>query len=573
MSFRPAIRHVVCMGFALSLLGAEVELPKAVEPFLQTYCYDCHGAETAKADLNLETLTRTIDNPTDAQHWQDIVDQLNAGEMPPKKKKQPSKAELAAAIGEFTNTLFAAQELLQDSGGAIVVRRLNRREYAATIMDLMGIRLDAGGLPDDASGRFDTIGQNQSLNALQLQGYFSFNQEVAQMALHWACEARKASVVQRKAYANTEGRSKTIYEIMEKVKLVKEGGKTPAEAGLTEAEWPKYDPDGPNAQRGVWKGQQEYYDRNRHIHDKGRMLSHDLLVEHVSLFFPHDARGHYRIRFCGGVVDGVAIRRAVRLMKKNGKLSGKHGSAFGSFLISGTIDEPSVHETTYFPFFEPNFRPANKNASRNFVFVLEDKRGGPGFEQFYHHYKPIEPGVPKDTIFAKWMEVEGPFYRPKSPFERLVDKYEIASATDDALDSVTKDFLAAFAESAFRHRGIPDGLIEKLAAYYQAQRQAGLSFAEAIVDPLAMLLSSTRFLYLVEPEDTKAEGFDAITLAQRLAYFLWSRPADAELIALAQEGSLRRPEVLAQQVDRMLKSPKAEAFFEGFVSQWMHLER
>ncbi|MFT5131353.1 MAG: hypothetical protein ACI8W8_004989, partial [Rhodothermales bacterium] len=43
--------------------------------------------------------------------------------------------------------------------------------------------------------------------------------------------------------------------------------------------------------------------------------------------------------------------------------------------------------------------------------------------------------------------------------------------------------------------------------------------------------------------------------------------------ALAQEGSLRRPEVLAQQVDRMLKSPKAEAFFEGFVSQWMHLER
>ena len=38
---------------------------------------------------------------------------------------------------------------------------------------------------------------------------------------------------------------------------------------------------------------------NMHIHDKGRMLSHDLLVEHVGVFFRHDARAHYRVRFCG----------------------------------------------------------------------------------------------------------------------------------------------------------------------------------------------------------------------------------------------------------------------------------
>ena len=46
---------------------------------------------------------------------------------------------------------------------------------------------------------------------------------------------------------------------MEKVRLVKKEGKTPAEAGLTQEEWKKYDTDGPNAQNSVWKGQEQYY--------------------------------------------------------------------------------------------------------------------------------------------------------------------------------------------------------------------------------------------------------------------------------------------------------------------------
>jgi hypothetical protein len=305
---------------------------------------------------------------------------------------------------------------------------LNKREYITTIKDLMGIRINGEKLPDDPSGRFDTIGQNQSLTAMQLETYFKFAQEVAKTALHWACEPRQQSeVLERREFANTETRSKRIYEFMEKVRLVKKEGKTPAEAGLTQEEWKKYDTDGPNAQNGVWKGQEQYYQRNMHIHDKGRMLSHDLLVEHVGVFFRHDARAHYRVRFCGGVVDGVKVRRGVRLMEHNGRFSGKHGRAIGSFWIQGTIDQPSVHEAEYHPIFAPDFRPKHWHQSRKHVFALEDKRGGPGFEQFYHHYKPIEPSAPKDTIFAKWMEVEGPFYGPKSPFENLIEKYQVKS--------------------------------------------------------------------------------------------------------------------------------------------------
>ena len=73
---------------------------------------------------------------------------MNAGEMPPKKKKQPSKQELSATIGDLTKVLFEAEEKLRDSGGEIALRRLNRREYQATIKDLMGINFKMKKLPD-----------------------------------------------------------------------------------------------------------------------------------------------------------------------------------------------------------------------------------------------------------------------------------------------------------------------------------------------------------------------------------------------------------------------------------------
>ena len=211
--------------------NAKVSIRDSIEPFFETYCFDCHDTDTAKADLDLESLTRSIANGTDALHWQDILDQLNSGEMPPKKKAQPGKEELAKVVGDLTESLQSAQKMLRDSGGEIALRRLNKREYITTIKDLMGIRINGEKLPDDPSGRFDTIGQNQSLTAMQLESYFKFAQEVAKTALHWAYEPRQESkILERREFANTETRSKRIYEFMEKVRLVKKEGKTPAES-------------------------------------------------------------------------------------------------------------------------------------------------------------------------------------------------------------------------------------------------------------------------------------------------------------------------------------------------------
>ena len=193
----------LAIGTAEQQKSQDIAIPRTIEPFFGKYCLGCHDADTAKGDLNLEGLTRRIAITTDAENWQDILDKLNAGEMPPKKKRQPSREDLATVVGDLTESLQSAQKMLRDSGGTIVVRRINRREYQATIKELMGVRLNGEKLPDDPSGRFDTIGQNQSLNAMQLERYFSFAQEVARMALHWARQPRSETKVVRKSFANS----------------------------------------------------------------------------------------------------------------------------------------------------------------------------------------------------------------------------------------------------------------------------------------------------------------------------------------------------------------------------------
>jgi hypothetical protein len=55
-----------------------------------------------------------------------------------------------------------------------------------------------------------------------------------------------------------------------------------------------------------------------------------------------------------------------------------------------------------------------------------------------------------------------------------------------------------------------------------------------------------------------------IDLASRLSFFLWSSPPDDALLKVAEQGRLKEPAVLEQQVRRMLAHPKAKALSANF---------
>ena len=93
---------------------------------------------------------------------------------------------------------------------------------------------------------------------------------------------------------------------------------------------------------------------------------------------------------------------------------------------------------------------------------------------------------------------------------------------------------------------------------------------------LIAILASPKFLYRAEvPPQSVAAGsmyrISDLELASRLSFFLWSSIPDNELLTVAEQGKLKDPAVLEQQVKRMLKRPQAKSLVSNFAFQWLKL--
>ncbi|MFM8890783.1 MAG: DUF1592 domain-containing protein, partial [Planctomycetia bacterium] len=111
---------------------------------------------------------------------------------------------------------------------------------------------------------------------------------------------------------------------------------------------------------------------------------------------------------------------------------------------------------------------------------------------------------------------------------------------------------------------------EALAAYDElvvAAVRGGAGFTRALLAGYQAVLCSPEFLYLEDPRGPA----DAIAVAQRLSYFLWDTRPDAELLAAAERGDLRRPEAVRREVDRLVDDPRFARFVANFTDYWLDL--
>ncbi|HEY0983041.1 DUF1592 domain-containing protein [Schlesneria sp.] len=127
---------------------------------------------------------------------------------------------------------------------------------------------------------------------------------------------------------------------------------------------------------------------------------------------------------------------------------------------------------------------------------------------------------------------------------------------------------------AYRRQVTPEEIDAPL-KLVQAALDADKPFEDAIGVGLKMVLCSPGFVLREEPlEQTNGQESDFITdtaLASRLSYFLWSSGPDDELLGLGLSNQLHRPDVLRQQVERLLLDPKAERFVQNFTGLWLNL--
>jgi hypothetical protein len=165
-------------------LGADYA--EKVKPVLAKYCLDCHSTKKKKGDLDLERYSTLDAIRRDLKPWPMVVENLENGEMPPKKSPQPG-AEERKLLAAWTRAMLDAEARARAGDpGRVVVRRLSNAEYNNTVRDLTGVDLQpARDFPaDGAAGEgFANTGDALVMSPTLLNKYLNAAKEIAAHAV------------------------------------------------------------------------------------------------------------------------------------------------------------------------------------------------------------------------------------------------------------------------------------------------------------------------------------------------------------------------------------------------------
>ncbi|MGC6505512.1 MAG: DUF1592 domain-containing protein [Coraliomargaritaceae bacterium] len=152
-----------------------------IQPLMDQYCYECHGLDKQKGNVRLDKLHWDMIGGPDAEGWHTVLDQINAGEMPPAGKAQPDDAQRIQLVEWMTRSLAIAAEAKRGQNKG-VMRRLTKAQYTNTLRDLLDLPNDFGNvLPDDGKSKmgFSNNGEVLQISALHIDYY----QKIAREAL------------------------------------------------------------------------------------------------------------------------------------------------------------------------------------------------------------------------------------------------------------------------------------------------------------------------------------------------------------------------------------------------------
>lgn len=176
------LRFLLVAAFVASASArAEEPLPAAsdeayaesIRPILEKFCGECHAPEV---DEHVRFLQATNVEGMGAGRgvWRSAIEQLRNRTMPPADETQPSEEERLLLADWIERTLEATACDCGESAAPVTARRLNRREYRYTILDLTGVDFPVEEIfPVDGSGGegFDNNGETLFLGELLMERF------------------------------------------------------------------------------------------------------------------------------------------------------------------------------------------------------------------------------------------------------------------------------------------------------------------------------------------------------------------------------------------------------------------
>jgi mono/diheme cytochrome c family protein len=533
-SFAAAL--TVCLAFAGAGFAAE-----PYDAFLEKHCISCHGPEKEKGDLRIDRLSRDFKVGADTHHWAEVIEQVNSGEMPPKKEKKPTQEEIAVFVTSLDARIKEGRAARMAARPAVAHYRLSRKEYQNTVYDLLGVRYDPakpGELNEDTRWHgFERIGSELSLSPSHVDRYY-----------------RAAELVLDRAFpAAASGEARKVRKTAAEIRY---GGGKDQQAAL----------DRFGIKRPL-----------RYLLFPGT-VQNALSPNSLGKTGPEHS-GLYKLRIQASGIRPIGGQTAhLSIGKRTGE---ETVDGLIEFDITAPEDKPQVYEFEVF---------LEMPATLDFCVVatdVVDRRAGAAFRNalgsrggyiFTHSSETLllNPNAPQmfddkgnglfSTVLLDWVEWEGP----------LVSEAEKARRNDvvppdDATPEVVVEHLQRFAERAWR-RPVKKEELEEYLQSYRTEREAGEKTADAYRVALQGVLTSRHFIYLVEGDTVARERLTEAELASRLSFFLWSSMPDDALFAAAKSSALNG-DGLKQEVDRMLADSKASRFIDDFARQWLQLHR
>ena len=566
-----------------------------VQPFLVKHCYSCHDAKKAKAGFRIDQFGSDFLAGKTADTWKEVIDQINSGAMPPKSEPRPDPKQSFAVVEWVGRELKRAEREARIAGGRNLLRRLNRDEYANTVVDLLS--LDVGMtdtirnlLPADGTADgFDRIAAALFLDQTQMESYLDVAKFIADRAIYEKPLATNKLVWEPQKWIGFFGDKHVQTDISKDIVL---------KAGVR---------DGENRKDGIvaWNsgsGRPEPDNDPEKFYQSGYGPQPDLTKTVTT-------DGYYRIRFPAGASRGN------RGMPIRLKLTYARGSSIAAEHtikeVQGTIDQPVMHEVLMFlrapgpdqrvglnwEWNAPKVimtNPAHTAAWMGFMgaqgklakgrmdkadeatvakLTQEREAAFQALANFDQVVFQVIPGKSIETapkIFLSTFEIEGPIqeWPPKSHL--AVGFKESDAPNEQAIRRMFSEFIPR----AFRRPVDAEEVDAIVSNILNAQREFGLSPHETLRYGLQALLVAPGFVLIQEPQQEKAaRPLDNYELANRLSYFLWNSMPDAELLQLAAAGRLTEPAIRRQQVERILKDPKIGRFVESFAGQWLDVRR
>jgi hypothetical protein len=615
--------------FAVQAVSAQSgSLPVPTKAFLEKHCTECHDDTQKEGGLDLTSLPYNPEDRSNLEKWIKVHDRVQAGEMPPAKKKTRPNADVAAEfVRGLASELSATEQKKIARDGRSMQRRLNRYEYENALRDLLNVPWVQirNRLPEDGEAyRYNKSGEALDVSHVQIARYLSVADYTMRQAM--SVQWERPPTITNRFYARNEPSLTSQFRPRENSTLPDRHS------------FPVLDS---RAQPEVRAGRAPLSDpaaREREAVGKVASIFSDAGSYSWGQFRAPVA-GRYRLRFSGYSIwvsgggigrwfyEGQGAEKApvyhLPLWHRpnvdevwpgrRDEPIGVYAQSAGQSRPLGAFDfkpEPSIGEIEAIlnagEVVQTDglrlFRTRVNGTDEQYVNPLAEKDGMPGYA-------------------VQWLEVEGPLYdestgsgyrllfgdlpmkqvesgkngvllelglqsAPDQPGPRrapgggggagagLVGRFGPRTrqvAVEVLSENPSNDaerLIRGFLQRSYR-RPIKESDLNLFLALFKDQHGKGLGFARSMLSTYTAILSSPGFLFTEELPGQ----LDGYALASRLSFFLWNSEPDETLRSLAEKGELVKPAVLRAQTERLLNHPRASRFVEAFTDYWLDLRK